>query len=80
MKENNVVVDKTYAFAIRIVNCYKYLVKEKKEFELSKQLLRCGTSIGEMLKKALEVSLKKIFNRRCLLHIRNRAKLVFGSD
>ena len=37
---------KSFRFAIRIVNLYKYLRKEKKEFVLSKQLLRSGTSIG----------------------------------
>ena len=43
--EENVVQMKSYEFAIRIVRVYKYLVEEKKEFALSKQLLRCGTSI-----------------------------------
>ena len=37
---------KSFRFAIRIVNLYKYLRKEKKEFVLSKQMLRSGTSIG----------------------------------
>ena len=44
--ENNITYDKAYRFAIRIVNAYKYLIKERKEFVLSKQLLRSGTSIG----------------------------------
>ena len=43
---DNAVVDKSFEFAIRIVNVYKYLTTEKKEFVMSKQLLRCGTSIG----------------------------------
>ena len=38
--------DKSRAFAIRIINCYKYLDEEKHERIMSKQLLRCGTSIG----------------------------------
>ncbi len=42
----NIVVDKSFDFAVRIVNLYKYLTNEKKEYVLSKQLLRCGTSIG----------------------------------
>ena len=46
MKKNNVVQEKSYAFAVRIVKVYKYLCEEKKEFTLSKQLLRSGTSIG----------------------------------
>lgn len=45
MKEN-VIVNKTFQFAIEIVKVSQKLVVEKKEFVLSKQLLRCGTSIG----------------------------------
>ena len=45
MKEN-VLLDKSFAFALRMVKAYKYLVEEKKEFVLSKQFLRSGTSIG----------------------------------
>jgi four helix bundle protein len=41
------------SFAIRVVRCYKYLVEEKHEFTLSKQMLRCGTSIGANIKEAL---------------------------
>jgi four helix bundle protein len=44
--------DKAYKFAIRIVNAYKYLVQDKKEYILSKQLLRSGTSIGANIAEA----------------------------
>ena len=44
--EQNPTYEKTLSFAIRIVNVYKYLTGEKKEFIISKQLLRCGTSVG----------------------------------
>ena len=50
--KNNVVKEKSFAFAIRIVNLYKFLVNEKKEFVLSKQLLRSGTSIGALVREA----------------------------
>ncbi len=43
--ENNI-YDLTKDFALRIVNLYKYLKAEKSEFVISKQILRCGTSIG----------------------------------
>ena len=46
MKEENIVKEKSYKFARRIIKLYKFLCEEKKEFILSKQLLRCGTSIG----------------------------------
>ena len=43
---DNIVVDKSLDFAVRIVNLYKYLCEEKNEYILSKQLLRSGTSVG----------------------------------
>ena len=45
MRENQT-YDKALSYAVRIVNLYKYLVDEKKEYVMSKQLLRSGTSIG----------------------------------
>ena len=53
MKTNNVVVQKSYAFAVRIVRVYQYLSEEKREFILSKQLLRSGTSIGANIEEAV---------------------------
>ncbi|HLM02746.1 MAG TPA: four helix bundle protein [Pyrinomonadaceae bacterium] len=52
MKEN-VLLEKSFAFAIRVVKAYKYLVEEKKEFVLSKQFLRSGTSIGANSEEAV---------------------------
>ena len=46
MKTNNLIQEKSFAFAVRIVNLYKHLIKDKQEFVMSKQLLRSGTSIG----------------------------------
>lgn len=51
MQKNNL-YDKAYAFAIRIVKGYQFLSKEKREFILSKQLLRSGTSIGANIAEA----------------------------
>ena len=53
MKTNNIIQEKSFAFAIRIVNLYKYLATEKIEFVLSKQLLRSGTSIGANVEEAI---------------------------
>ncbi len=50
MKEN-VLKIKSFRFAVRIVNLYKYLCEEKKEFVLSKQVLRSGTSVGAMVRE-----------------------------
>jgi four helix bundle protein len=53
MKKDNVVRDKSFAFAVRIINVYKYLLQEKKEYVLSKQLLRSGTSIGANIEEGI---------------------------
>ena len=53
MKSENVVQTKSYDFALRIVKVYKYLSQEKKEFVLSKQLLRSGTSIGANIEESI---------------------------
>ncbi|HNE50105.1 MAG: four helix bundle protein [Chitinophagales bacterium] len=53
MKTDNVIQEKSFAFAIRIVNAYKYLKFEKQEFVLSKQMLRSGTSIGANVEEAI---------------------------
>lgn len=52
MKQENIILDKSFAFAVRIVKLYKYLCDEKKEYVLSRQLLRSGTSIGANINEA----------------------------
>ncbi len=52
MKEN-VLQNKSYDFALRIIKTYQYLCTEKKEFVLSKQILRSGTSIGANVEEAI---------------------------
>jgi four helix bundle protein len=51
MKEN-VIKDKSYVFALRMIKAYKYLTQEQREFVLSKQALRSGTSIGALVREA----------------------------
>lgn len=53
MKEDNVAQEKSYAFAMRVVDVCRHLVNEKKEYVLSKQLLRSGTSIGANVEEAI---------------------------
>ena len=53
MDKNNIIREKSYAFAIRIVNAYKFLTERKKEFVLSKQLLRSGTAVGALVAEAI---------------------------
>ena len=50
--KNNVIKDKSYSFALRVIKAYKFLSDEKREFVLSKQLLRSGTAIGALVREA----------------------------
>ena len=61
MKEENAIVDKSKAFALRIIRLYLHLCDEKKEYILSKHLLRSGTSIGANVKEAIRGQSKADF-------------------
>lgn len=60
MKEN-IIKTKSFALALRIIILYQFLQIEKKEFILSKQLLRCGTSIGAMVRESEQAESKMDF-------------------
>lgn len=57
----NIVKEKSFDFAIRIVKLYKYLMDEKKEFVLSIQILRSGTSVGANINEVQQGQSKKDF-------------------
>ncbi len=59
--EENIIQKKSYIFALRIVNLYKYLTSEKREYVISKQILRSGTSIGANIEEAIGGQSKKDF-------------------
>lgn len=59
--KKNVVKNKSFGFAIRVVRLYQFLVSDKKEYVLSKQLLRSGTSVGAMVREAEHAETKKDF-------------------
>jgi four helix bundle protein len=61
MKTDNIIVDKSKAFALRIIKLYKFLKEEKREFILSKQVIRSGTSIGANVKEAIRGQSKADF-------------------
>ena len=72
--------DKSKDFAIRIVNLYKYLRDEKREFVLSKQLLRSGTSIGANLAEAEYAISEKDFLSKVYIALKESAETVFWLD
>jgi four helix bundle protein len=60
MKEN-IVKNKSFGFAVRIVKLYQFLCEQKKEFVLSKQILRSGTSVGAMVRESEHAQSKADF-------------------
>ena len=60
MKEN-IIKNKSFVFALRIVKLYQYLTESKREFVLSKQLLRSGTSIGALVRESEHAESKADF-------------------
>jgi len=61
MKEDNIVKEKSYNFSLKIVKTYQELTQEKREFILSKQLIRSGTSIGANIEEATGAQSKNDF-------------------
>jgi four helix bundle protein len=61
MKGDNIILTKSYAFAVKVVRLYQHLSQEKKEFILSKQVLRSGTSIGANTEEGVGGYSKKDF-------------------
>ena len=59
--KKNVLKDKSYSFALRIVNLYKHLSGDTKEFVLSKQILRSGTSVGSNITEGNQAESKQDF-------------------
>lgn len=86
MKTDNVVADKSKAFALRIIKLYKYLCDEKCEFTLSKQILRSGTSIGANVREASRAQSKADFNSKIAIALKEAEEtsywleLLFESD
>ncbi len=58
---DSIIYKKSYLFALDIIQLYKYLSAEKREFILSKQLLRAGTSIGANVNEAISSESKRDF-------------------
>ncbi len=69
-KKDNIVMNKSYAFALRIIKLYKYLIREQKEYVLSKQVLRSGTSIGALVKEAEHAQSKADFVNKMNIALR----------
>jgi len=76
--KENIIRNKSFAFAVRIVNLYKILTSERKEYVMSKQLLRSGTSIGANVREALNGESKADFIINLPFLKKNSMKLSTG--
>ncbi|AQW92305.1 four helix bundle protein [Elizabethkingia anophelis] len=61
MKEDNIIKQKSFDFAVRVIKLYQYLSNDKKEFILSKQILRSRTSVGAMIRESEHAQSKSDF-------------------
>ena len=59
--KNSITAEKSIAFAIKLIEVYKFLISERKEFVMSKQLLRSGTAIGALIREAEHAESKADF-------------------
>ena len=69
MKEN-ILLTKSYAFALRMVKLYQHLSQEKREFVLSRQTLRAGTSIGANIEEANQAESRADFIHKLSIAIK----------
>lgn len=80
MDNKNIALDKSMAFAIKTVKLYKYLKEKHKEYILSKQILRSGTSIGANLSEAQYGISKKDFTNKCHISLKEASETKFWLD
>ena len=80
MKESNLIAIDSKNFAIRIVNLYKYLNDVKKEFVMSKQILRCGTSIGANISESVFAQSRQDFISKLSISLKEASETKFWLD
>ena len=77
---DNNVYDLTKAFAVRIVKLYNFLCNEKKEFVMSKQLLRCGTSIGANVAEGRNAQTRPDFITKMNIALKEASESLYWID
>jgi len=76
MKKDNLIVDKSFEFALLILDLYKKL-KEEKEFDISRQVMRSGTSIGANINEAVAGESKKDFIHKLSISLKESHETVY---
>lgn len=70
MKDGNIVQIKSYEFALRVVKLHRFFVENYKEYDISRQILRSGTSIGANIEEAIGGTTKKDFKYKLSISYR----------
>jgi len=78
--KENVVKHKSFAFSVRIIRLYQYLCREKKEYVLSKQLLRSGTAIGALIREAEQAESKADFIHKLAIALKEANETDYWID
>lgn len=78
--EGNLVKDKSFDFALRIVHLYQFLCEQKKEFVLSKQLLRSGTAIGALVREAEQAESRADFVHKMAIALKEANETEYWLD
>ena len=76
-KEENIIATKSYAFAVRCVNLYKYLCDVKNDYIIGRQLMRSGTSIGANIKEATRGVSKADFTAKMSISLKEASESEF---
>lgn len=74
MKTDNIIVAKSKLFALRIIKLYQHLVADYREYVLSKQILRSGTSIGANIKEATRAESKPDFYHKMAIALKEASE------
>ena len=77
MAKENPVREKSYAFALRVVKSSRYLQDEKREFILSRQLLKSGTAVGALVEEALQVESKADFIHKMTIALKEANETLY---
>lgn len=78
--KQNIVKEKSFSFAVRIVNLNKHLVNKKREFVLSKQLLRSGTAIGALIRESEHAESKADFIHKLSISLKEANETDYWID
>lgn len=76
----SILKDKSYGFALEVVRLSQYLVADKKEYVLSKQLLRSGTAVGALIREAEFAQSKKDFIHKMSIALKEANETLYWLD